>query len=183
MTNSIAHRGDLGLFGHHYPDGTVPWDDATPPDVMAGRTTGRLRGCGYCGSMHPADLVAALNAGATLDPADRKYGWPHKFYVNKVPNPHAGMPESRSSTSHPKQEEIDAGKWIEIPDGFDRITGKPVTRWTEAPKPAAGTTWGKFYTLHLMDASPEDKDAIERAVGMRINFTDDGKVGWAPYRD
>lgn len=79
---------------HNYP-----WRDATPPDILAGRTTGSLRGCGYCGSMHPEDLAAALRSGARLDPADRKYGWPHKFYVDKVPNPHVGLLESRMGCS------------------------------------------------------------------------------------
>lgn len=38
--------------------------------------------CSYCGSIQPADLALAIKQqGAKLDEADRKYGWPHKFYV------------------------------------------------------------------------------------------------------
>lgn len=39
------------------------------------------RSCGYCGSIHPEDLLAALKSGSTLGGADWKYGYPHKFYV------------------------------------------------------------------------------------------------------
>jgi len=161
---------------HNYP-----WRDATPPDIAAGRKTGSLRGCGYCGSMHPADLAAALLAGARLDPADRKYGWPHKFYVEGVPNPHAGMLESRYSTSHPKQEDIDAGKMIRVPTGrFSESTGEPKFDWCEAGKPAPETTYGKFYTEHLQDASAEDRDVIERHMGMHFDFAGEG-ISWWPY--
>jgi hypothetical protein len=76
------------------------WRDAQAPDLAAGLTTGQLRSCSYCGSMHPADLAAALRAGARADWADWKYGWPHKLYVDDVPNPHVGQLESRMSTSH-----------------------------------------------------------------------------------
>ena len=39
--------------------------------------------CSYCGSAHPRELALAIRSGGvTLDPADRKYGWPHKFYLN-----------------------------------------------------------------------------------------------------
>ena len=38
--------------------------------------------CSYCGSICPEDLALALGQqGERLEEADRKYGWPHKFYV------------------------------------------------------------------------------------------------------
>lgn len=40
-----------------------------------------VRTCSFCGSIHPEDLMRALDSGATLECADWKYGWPHKFYV------------------------------------------------------------------------------------------------------
>jgi len=45
-----------------------------------------FRRCSYCGSIHPEDLIRLLGEGATLNGADWKYGWPHKFYVEGVPN-------------------------------------------------------------------------------------------------
>lgn len=50
-----------------------------------------FRTCGYCGSIHPEDLTLALEAGvASLHGADWKYGWPHKFYVEGMPNQFTG---------------------------------------------------------------------------------------------
>jgi hypothetical protein len=62
----------------------APWPDDGGPYAYTYRT------CNYCGSMHPEDLAKALEAGAEIDMADWKYGWPHKFYV-MVPNPKAGQ--------------------------------------------------------------------------------------------
>lgn len=164
------------------PDGNAPWRDAVAPDIASGRTTGRLKGCSFCGSMHPADLAAAIRAGATMSLADMKYGWPHKAYVSGVPNPHAGMLESLSSKSHPPDEEKASGAYIEVPGyGFDQATGKPNTKWTAAGTPAPATVGhAKFYTIHLQDASPEDREAIEHALGLTIAFNDVGGIHWAP---
>lgn len=207
-TESTAHHG-------------VPstWCEAAPPDLAAGRTTGRLRSCSYCGSMHPADVAAAIRAGAMGHWADRKYGWPHKAYFDSIPNPHAGMLESRMGASHAvpncpfsltlggpcehkepqsfsmpqcmcMQDHPDkivggrhAGGNVMIPirDGFSRETGKPVYRWTEVGKPAAATTWGKFYSVHLQDATPEDRKTIELHLGYAFSFKDgSNQVSWRP---
>ncbi|MDR6381815.1 hypothetical protein [Paraburkholderia caribensis] len=181
---SVAHRRDMNHFGQsQYSDGLVPWFDAEAPNLDAGRTTGRLRACGYCGSMHPADVAAAIRAGAKGHWADFKYGWPHKAYFDGIPNPHAGMLESRCSCSHPKQEEVDAGKWVRSPTGmFDQSTGKPTFTWREPGKPAAQTTYGKFYTEHLQDATPEDRATIEQHLGLSFEFSEDGRVSWKPCR-
>lgn len=157
------------------------WSDEVPPNLETGPTTGRLRGCDYCGSMHPADLAAAIRAGATGEFADWKYGWPHKMYFDGIPNPFAGMPESRVGTSNPPQAEIDAGKWISIPSGmFDQRTGEPHRMWYEAGRPAADRTYGKFYSIHLKDASPEDRDVIEKHIGLNFTFSEN-RVYWSPY--
>jgi hypothetical protein len=42
--------------------------------------------------------------------------------------------------------------------------------------------WGKFYTKHLVDATPEDRDRIEQALGLHIDFNPDlMAVSWRPY--
>lgn len=48
--------------------------------------------------------------------------------------------------------------------------------------PPTAPTWLKFYTEHLLDASPADRDTIEREIGLRIVFSDDkgGTVSWHP---
>lgn len=192
------------------------WREAQAPDLASGdanKTTGRLRGCGYCGSMHPSDLAAAIRAGATLSWADRKYGWPHKVYAERVPNPHAGMMESRMGCSHatptcPKTGAPCAGgdQSFQFPQceclskapetvkegmrngvamrvvqqGFRRDNGKPEFTWRDVGEPAAATTWGKFYSEHLKDATPEERVVIERAMG--LSFTFEGtRVEWRVF--
>lgn len=196
--------------GEHIPE----WRDAQAPDLVAGRTTGRLRGCSWCGSMHPADLAAAIRAGATGSWADFKYGWPHKWYVDGVPNPHAGMLESRMGASHAvpvcpmsgmacihgaqsfdrpscvcmKGDTLSvveghaSGVAVErAPAGFCSVTGAPQHTWRRKGEPAAARTWGKFYTEHLQDATPEDRETIERAMGINFNFASGDKVSWARF--
>lgn len=57
-----------------------------PPPVWREANEHGFRTCSFCGSIHPEDLLRALEAGATLECADWKYGWPHKFYVRGVPS-------------------------------------------------------------------------------------------------
>jgi len=169
MEYSIAHRNGMNLVGEGmWPDGRVPWENASPPDVASGdqrKYTGRLRNCSYCGSMHPADVAAAIKAGAKGEWADRKYGWPHKAYFEDIPNPHAGMIEVRSSANFKPEDKPD---WVQEDEHH----------WREPGTPASEKTYGKFYTVHLMDATPEDRDVIEAHLGLHFEFTDDGKVRW-----
>lgn len=135
---------------------------------------GRLCGCSYCGSMHPAELAAAIGAGATVHWADFKYGWPHKLYVDGIPNPHAGIPEVRCSGSGYAEPDKDPLK-----DWTQQSHGR--WSWREKPKPASATTHGKFYTEHLQDATPEDREVIERAAGISFTFDVDGTVTWRKF--
>lgn len=152
-----------------YPDGKFPWHEAVPPDVQSGdgkRNTGRLRACSYCGSMHPTDVVAAIQAGAHGSWADMKYGWPHKAYFNGVPNPHAGLLECLGTANHPLE------GWIQVDD----------KHWRQPYTPAPATTTGKFYTVHLLDATPEQRQVIERHLGLHFEFDDNGGVRWTAAR-
>lgn len=63
----------------------IVWHE--PEDSPNGRP---FRSCSYCGSIHPEDLVKFLEAGGEPHQADWKFGYPHKFYIEKVPNPRAG---------------------------------------------------------------------------------------------
>ena len=68
---STAHKYDMNMLGKQmFPDGLVDWEDRNGS-----------RHCGYCGSMHPTDVAAAIAGGAIGHFADRKYGWPHKIYL------------------------------------------------------------------------------------------------------
>lgn len=160
-----AHQRDA-LARQHVP----AWRDPEPPRGDEARP-GRLRACSYCGSMHPADLAAAIAAGASLHWADRKYGWPHKAYADGVPNPHAGLPEITSSGGGYGQPEPErGGTWTKRPDGR--------WNWLADPKPAPALTHGKFYTEHLQDATPDERGVIERAMGLHFEFDGSGRVMW-----
>ncbi len=177
---SIAHKFDMNHFGvTNWPDGLVPWRAADPPNLESAEPSaiGSLRACSYCGSMHPADVAAAIRAGAKFHWADRKYGWPHKAYGEGIPNPHAGMLEVRASArsaspAFPRE--------VRQPR-FSPLTGERVddyVTYTEEPKAASATTWGKFYSVHLQDAAPDDRGLIESHLGIAFNFTDGGHISW-----
>lgn len=193
---SVAHKGGMNHIGAgSYPDGPVPWHAAKAPDLECGHnmyTQGRLRSCGYCGSMHPADLAAAIRAGARVSWADWKYGWPHKAYVEGVPNPHAGMRCSTTSTGYgSKKGEQDArtkehiaavgGEWVQLRSSMDREKKDEFASypWHKVEAERA-TTHGKFYTVHLQDASPEDRALIEAHLGLSFAFEEGGRVSWRP---
>lgn len=165
--DSVAHKHGMNHYGQHkWPSGEVPWRPESPPDQSkVGMRTGELRGCSYCGSMHPEDVAAAIRAGAHGSWADRKYGWPHKAYFDGVPNPHAGLLEVRGSSNAPQR------GWEPGGDGH----------WYAPARPASATTRGKFYSVHLLDASPEDRALIEGHLGLAFTFDADGRVSWRPY--
>lgn len=181
---SIAHKYDMNSFGvDKYPDGLVPWRNPKAPDLDADPPykVGSLRGCSYCGSMHPHDVAEAIKAGASFHWADWKYGWPHKLYGDHIPNPHAGMLESRCSKTHPTEKEIASGDFVKAWTGwYDQGTGKKTYDWMEKGRPAKATTWGKFYTVHLQDAAPEDLAIIEKHIGLHFEFKD-GNANWTRF--
>lgn len=54
--------------------------------------------------------------------------------------------------------------------------GWPHKVYVEPPNP---NDFIKFYSLHLMDATPEDKATIESRQGLKIDFRD-GNIYWSP---
>jgi hypothetical protein len=171
MSTTKAHKSNW--IAEQFPP---EWKDAQPPNMAAGATLGRLRSCSFCGSMHPTDMAAALQAGAQAHWADFKYGWPHKLYVDNIPNPHAGLIESRSSASYPQEPTEEERKRYQ----HWRQEGARWHGWDE--EPASAKTHGKFYTEHLQDATDEERAVIERAMGLHFTFNADGSVGWKPVK-
>jgi hypothetical protein len=102
-----------------------------------GRFVKPYRECEYCGSIHPSDLVDLFWKHDTLKigGSDWKYGWPHKFYIDGIPNPVAGKKRVYMTT------------WKD---------GKKTTE--KAPAPAF--THAKLYSAHLIDASDAELAAI-----------------------
>lgn len=145
-----------------------------------------FRRCSYCGSMHPEDLVTI--ARGRVDWADRKYGWPHKFYVH-VPNqnPEAlfcvgssplvidGSPNPQGLVNAadltPEQRDII------VRDGWGGVD--------EQRSYLFGTRrehFGKVYTVHLADPeiSDETRAAAAEMCGLRFDFVDGGRIQWGP---
>lgn len=166
---SIAHKFDMNSLGNDmFPNGLVPWRDAMPPDPLNNldrRSIGSLRSCHYCGSMHPSDIAAAIKAGYHGEWADWKYGWPHKSYW-LIPNPFEGQIECTTRQGFPPK--LDApGNWQKVGEAWFRLS------------PAPKITQGKFYTVHLQDATPEERQLIEQELGIHFEFLADGRLKWA----
>lgn len=140
-----------------------------------------FRRCSYCGSMHPEDF--ATIARGRVDWADRKYGWPHKFYVH-VPNQDPDALFVISSSNHPgegltayrdlprKQRKIvrrDAGYPKDVKTGYYRL----------APR---REHFGKVYTVHLADPtlSDEVREQAAQLCGLRFTFVEGGRISWEP---
>lgn len=132
--------------------GPTHWrvENGLHPDGGQGRA---MPNCSYCGSMHPQALLELLKSGAvSLESADWKYGWPHKFYVSGIANPIAGR-------------EIKCGSMSE--------NGKT----TPIMGKASATLTEKFYSVHLQDMSASDLEEIGALIfeKTRIQFSRDEK--------
>jgi len=144
------------------------------------------RTCSYCGSINPEDLVAEENWAAQW--ADRKYGWPHKFYVDIVNRDPSTLFIISRTNREPSERERASG-WIATAD-LTREQETAATRdgWRKDGALDDRHWWlfgerrthhGKFYTVHLSDAGldPATKNTIERRSGLEFTF-EDGRVAW-----
>lgn len=114
--------------------------------------------------------------------ADRKYGYPHKFYVENLRSrePERLYVITASSASEPPQ----GGNYQ-----WFRYEDLPAGAVTAGWRPGDGKWFGlgtrethhaKFYTDHLADPSVPDeaREKIHQACGLRFYFTDDGRMSW-----
>jgi hypothetical protein len=156
----------------HYKENSVFKLDAMEPtwrpprdDEESGQQA-TYRTCYYCGSIHPEDLVSAVTAGAKLGGADWKHGWPHKFYVEGLPNLRAGQLV--------KQYVYTGGEKIHEPK-YDH--------------PASATLMAKWYNEHIMDAGYDGEalhkllEVLELYGGIQFNIDPVKGLGYrAPHR-
>lgn len=148
-----------------------------------------FRRCSYCGSINPEDLAAEPTWQASW--ADRKYGWPHKFYVD-VPNRDPDNLFVISSRFEAKTGPHAPGGERYQPPEPGYIAWRDLTRKQRAIAKRGGyrkadyvqfgtrdVHHAKFYTAHLADPalSRETKQAIEQRSGLRFHFHD-GTVRW-----
>lgn len=141
--------------------------------------------------MHPQDLLTALKAGATLGGSDWKYGWPHKFYVSNIPNPHQGaMVRKTSGGSYPSEAKAREAGLPYVRDGYrlevkeaiaadhETLTFNMTGRWSfEIYGPASAATHGKWYNDHLHDELTDDEfkelaAALEQHAGIRFEIVE-----------
>lgn len=124
-----------------------------------------FRTCWYDGSMHPEDLYNFLVDPAltvTLGGSDWKYGWPHKFYVEGIPNPLAGKKVCDGGTYGPGDERV--------------------MHYTAGP----ATTHAKFYTEHIADIIDQETlriftELLAAKSGVTFSMKD-GQLNYrAPY--
>lgn len=122
--------------------------------------------CGFCGSMSAEDLYRYMTDGITpvsLEMADWKYGYPHKFYVKGIANPKAG--QQVGGISHVFTD--DAG----------------VQQVEYESRPGSPTTFAKFYTRHLLDLEDATLEAVADgiALGTGVLFHRDaeGRLHWS----
>lgn len=144
------------------------------------------RTCSWCGCINPEDLAAEPTWIAAW--ADRKYGWPHKFYIN-IPNREPKRLFAIGGTSRFTEDGRARGY---IP--FEELTAEQLAicerdHWRTGTKPGEGVMFGtrahhhaKFYTIHLADPTlpAEVVDAIGRHSGLVFEFRD-GRVSWHGY--
>src|SRR5258706_3278773 len=90
--------------------------------------------------------------------ADWKCGWPQKFYVENIPNPHAGKIVEMGSRSGPDVTEATPGaKWHPTCGHADcQLRTREHGYWNlPFMEPAPKTMTAKFYNAHLEDCSDE----------------------------
>ncbi|MEV0616175.1 hypothetical protein AB0I81_22870 [Nonomuraea sp. NPDC050404] len=137
--------------GHAAQFGQPSW---RPPRPRRGREdpyAATYRTCSYCGSINPEDLIAAASQHAlTLEMADWKYGWPHKYYVNGVPNPAAG--QEYHSYTYGQREHLAryAAPGFEA-EPYDNGIGRQGWRVVSRVDAAPATMTAKWYNAHLCD--------------------------------
>ena len=195
----VAPRG-----AQHYR--TCSFCGSISPEDLAAEPAGT--GCGYPGCPEPRDELADIhfppagdtshghhyfvNTGWRASWADRKYGWPHKFYVEGLVNRHPGVLRVMSAMTQDQWDRAQRGEewpgfmgmeWHavgEIPEGVD-VSGWRLEdgHYSHVGLGSDTTHHAKFYTIHLADpaVSDEVKDTISRVCGLRFRF-DGTRVGW-----
>lgn len=131
-----------------------------------------FRTCSYCGCVHPCDLMdLAAEHELQLEMADWKYGWPHKFYIEGIPNPAEGQTVLHYGYA-----------------ARDRLLAMAAPGYKPEPYDDCGRGWrvvvgtgtaprtvvAKWYNLHLVDLTGEAfaqvTDFIARQSGIRFAF-------------
>jgi hypothetical protein len=205
--NSAARWGGWDWREPRYGDffRTCSFCGCIHPEDLAAETAGT--GCGYPDCPAPRDEMARCHfpppqplqpehgehlfadTGWRASWADRKYGWPHKFYVEGLKPRDPSLLHCAGSSN--STENPGGGDWVHasqltrqqkrvIKDDGMHSGGKFEGWYLLEPR---GTLHAKFYTAHLADPhiSQDVKDTIQRVSGLRFTWTDDGRVRWESW--
>lgn len=160
------------------PESPFPFDDWTWRDDM--RDGEHFRRCSFCGSINPEDLAAEAGYWRA-EWADRKYGWPHKFYV-QIPN---REPDRLFLMGTTNSAESNGPSWLLV-DGLTEeqraiVGDHDLTRVTQVLFGTRPYHHAKFYTTHLQDETiaPESLLRIQTVSNVVFNFSG-GLVSWKP---
>lgn len=113
------------------------------------RISDGYRSCEHCGSMHPDDLFAAIEAGAMITGTDKNY----KIYVEPAhPDPDGMRVVSATRDAHRRWGNLD--EWVEITDENRHL----LKGWGDDYRfvmlsKNGPTAHAKFYFEHLDDAA------------------------------
>ena len=156
----------------YQPEGCA-WRE--PHNRAGGPYVETFRTCSYCGSIHPEDLLRAVNSGATLGGSDWKYGWPHKFYVEGIPNPVAGQMRPMGTVSAGFRKTLDQVQ-AEYPD-YQNWRQNQHGGWQgDRIAPAPSAVHAKWYNEHLRDLNPAAfaamSDMLFQRARVRFEFVD-----------
>jgi hypothetical protein len=103
--------------------------------------------CNYCGSLSVAEAIKALETpGTQFSGSDWKYGWPHKFYLD-IPT---GQPAQHTYTIY-DQGFLNEGRRVSKEEWVEHKGSKGT-----GIEEGTGHIHAKFYTEHLVDATPEE---------------------------
>lgn len=149
------------------------------------------RTCGYCGSIHPEDLYRAMMRHPSPDfritGSDWKYGWPHKFYVDGIPNLAAGEPVGTYAYGNREVLELNyPGCPIERREGRkSRMLGmvEPTTWRVQVDEHNAPIyVHAKWYNIHLIDLTPVTFEVFAAVLqshhDVRWTKNEDGRLMW-----
>lgn len=127
--------------------------EATMQTQLDHATTWRLerglRTCSYCGSMHPDEFMAAVEAGARVTPTDKNY----KVYIDVPESEPDQMTVTTSISWVPTADEIARGVYQKFTRDLVRRHGLPeryTDRWGRMT-PRGDNRHMKHYFQHLSD--------------------------------
>lgn len=118
--------------------------------------TSGVETCSWCGSVNPAALVAAIQAGCHIHLADQKYGWPHKWYIDKLPC----REHYRAEGGFPVPAEV-----------IEKDASGQATYYVHKTYVRRHNTMhAKFYTRHIIDATDEEFAIIDQYMQSKMGL-------------